>query len=170
MVGCVKFACVRIARRDHETWERRRRQAGLPTAPLPMPFRDAGHNVTLCAGLRWFSPLAFSGSLHPERREPWPLRRRAAAATSSGETVRLGDLTVSVRAPDSSAEAVGDPAPSSRSAHPRPLGIHFHILWYRPKEILRSGAQALGALPTTPERCPALGHHSGGTSRAVPRP
>ena len=65
MVGCVKFACVRIARRDHETWERRRRQAGLPTAPLPMPFRDAGHNVTLCAGLRWFSPLAFSGDFSP---------------------------------------------------------------------------------------------------------
>ena len=20
-----------------------------------------------------------------------------------------------------------------RNAHPRPLGIHFHILWYRPK-------------------------------------
>ena len=110
---------------------------GLPSPDRPNSSHDPGHNVTLCAGLRWFSPLAFSGSLHPERREPWPLRRRAAAATSSGETVRLGDLTVSVRAPDSSAEAVGDPAPSSRSAHPRPLGIHFHIRWYsyRPKTL-----------------------------------
>ena len=35
-------------------------------------------------------------------------------------------------------EAIGDPASLPvvfRNAHPRPLGIHFHILWYRPKPI-----------------------------------
>ena len=80
MVGCVKFACVRIARRDHELWTRRRRQArlvGLPSPEWPKTFHDAGHNVTLCAGLRWFSPLAFFGGVCTPRLLETPLHRPA---------------------------------------------------------------------------------------------
>ena len=31
-----------------------------------------------------------------------------------------------------------------RNAHPRPLGIHFHILWYRPNFSIRGSAKVGG--------------------------
>ena len=47
-----------------------------------------------------------------------------------------------------------------RNAHPRPLGIHFHILWYRPKDVNRPSLASHPA-PTTKNAAisgPLLGH------------
>ena len=66
MVGCVKFACVRIARRDHETWARRRRQARLACRRLigQIRFMILGTMYIVRGAPLVFTrcqPVAFSG-------------------------------------------------------------------------------------------------------------
>ena len=92
-------------------------------------FTASWTHCNLATGLRGFSPLVFSGEFHTPR-----LPRGYNLATGlrgfsplvfSGE-FHTPRLPRGYRRPCRSQVV-------HRNAHPRPLGIHFHILWYRPK-------------------------------------
>ena len=91
------------------------------------PRLPRGYN--LATGLRGFSPLVFSGEFHTPR-----------LPRGYGE-FHTPRLPRGYRRPCRSQVV-------HRNAHPRPLGIHFHILWYRPNYlIIHVGAPACRVFP-----------------------
>ena len=88
-------------------------------------FTASWTHCNLATGLRGFSPLVFSGEFHTPRLPRGYRRPCRSHLVFSGE-FHTPRLPRGYRRPCRSQVV-------HRNAHPRPLGIHFHILWYRPK-------------------------------------